>query len=210
MWTSGSAEASPPSVNSAIASSSIYHTGCPRQDAPQASLWFLQHPSEQATGHAGVKPPSSHLISRRALHLFQVLLHHCFWLGWCRCTRQEEKKREEIRYAVRYDGHVQGELERRGTSKSLARMPRRKVRVRGGEEAALTDPYKPRKGFAIRNGYHWDCERRRWENALADVGALCRTPRGLPVTAVPQFSPRTPNNASQVPAGLSLCTPEAS
>lgn len=67
---------------------------------------------------------------------------------------RDEKEREEIRHAVRYDGHVQGELERRETSKSLARTPRRKVRVRGGEEAAPTDPYKPHKGFAIRNGYH--------------------------------------------------------
>lgn len=73
---------------------------------------------------------------------------------------------------MRYEGHVQGELESRETSKSLARTPRRKVRVREGEEAAPTDPYKPCKGFAIRNSYHQDHEYRRWENPLADAGAL--------------------------------------
>lgn len=87
------------------------------------------------------------------------------------------RKREEIRHNVRYDGHVQGELERRETSKSLARTPRRKVRVRGGEEAAPTDPYTACKGFAIRNDYHSDHECCRWENPLPDVGALWHTLR---------------------------------
>lgn len=53
-----------------------------------------------------------------------------------------------------YDGHVWGKLERRETSRSLARMPRRKVRVREGEDNIPTDPYKPNKGFALSHGSH--------------------------------------------------------
>lgn len=67
---SGSAEASQSSINSTPVSSSIYHRGSPRKDGPQALPWFLQHPSQQATGQARVASLSSHLIGRRALHLF--------------------------------------------------------------------------------------------------------------------------------------------
>lgn len=51
-------------------------------------------PCEEATGQAGVTL-SSHLVGWRALHLFQVLPHHGFGLGWRRCTRREVRKREE-------------------------------------------------------------------------------------------------------------------
>lgn len=77
-----------------------------------------------------------------------------------------------------------GELERRQTSRSLARMPRRKVRVRRGEQNTPTDPYKPRKGFAFSHGSH----------------------QGWGVAGVLLFLSHTPSDTRHVPDGLSVHT----
>lgn len=67
----------------------------PKEGWSSGIAMVVTAPSEEATGQSGVTSLSSHLVSRRALHLFQVLSHHGFGLGWRRCTRREARKREE-------------------------------------------------------------------------------------------------------------------
>lgn len=84
----------------------------------------------------------SHLISRSALQLLQVLPHHHFWLCRRCCTEGREKAAE-----VRHHEARAGRATRRG--KKASNWPGRQGERRGleGRKKAAADPHEPQKGL---------------------------------------------------------------